>query len=321
MNLLLSLLGLFTLTSCGSLNKVAVSSSSSMLYQAAANIETSKNFKNFEASVVPNLQLIEGLLSIDPKNKELLATLTKGYAGLAFVVNETKYLEDYLLDIDDSKHLVEMRENYSFAINYGLRYLSAKGIEYSDLVKAIRSQSSVEKLLDKKLSREHVDVELVVFLAQSIGSMINFDRTNLVLVSQLPIVKSMFDWACAIEPEINHGGCDLFYGAYYAGRPKMLGGDPSKGREYFKKMINNRPNNWLARVAFIQYYLIPLSDENGYKNEVYYLETARRDFEKNSIWGPFKKRKEAFSNEHLNIYQMMAIKRFEIIKKHEKEIF
>ena len=56
------------------------------------------------------------------------------------------------------------------------------------------------------------------------------------LVSNLPIVKGLFDWVCSKSPNINFGACDIFYGAYQAQRPLMLGGNPEKGKEIFLKV-------------------------------------------------------------------------------------
>src|SRR5690606_29325702 len=117
-------------------------------------------------------------------------------------------------------------------------------------------------LLSKKLPSNKRAYEATAFFAQALGGLINMKKDDMVLVAQLPVAKGMFDWVCVEEPNINHGACDLFYGAYEAGRPKMLGGNPEKGKKIFLKAIELNPNNWLARVTYLQYYVIPMFDED-----------------------------------------------------------
>jgi hypothetical protein len=37
-----------------------------------------------------------------------------------------------------------------------------------------------------------------------------------------------------LAPEYDFAGSDLFFGVYFASRPKLLGGDPEKAKEHFK---------------------------------------------------------------------------------------
>ncbi len=314
------LIGLL-LVSCSGLRRMAVGTSSAIIYDASTELESEDNWQHFSKAVPSNLKLIEGLHSIKSDDENLLVTLTKGYAGYAFVVPETLYLNDFYAENDKLSQLNQTLYHYSRALEYGLQFLELYGITYSDLIKAQKRQGGVPALLDEKLDEDILHYEAVLFTAQSLGQLVNFQRTRMTMVAQLPIAKGLFDWVCTKSPNMNFGACQIFYGAYESGRPRAMGGNPEKGKEIFLKLIKANPANWLARVAYMQFYLIPMLDEEGYKKQKFFMETAKRKHYQELKWSPLKKEDKDFTQKRLRLYQSLAIKRFEIMQKFEKDIF
>lgn len=294
---------------------MAVSSSSNLIFEASRDMETESNFETTKAALAPNLKLIEGLLSQAPNNRELLLTLTKGYTALAFMVNESDMYDEEWSGKKTEEHKKQALKNYTRAFNYGLHYLETKNIKQVDLF------SNSQIVLDKNLSNNQIDLEVVLFTAQSLGGMINLQKDNMALVAQLPVVKTLFDWVCLKKPDINFGSCNIFYGAYEAGRPKMLGGNPDKGKEYFQNAIKKYPYNWLIRTSYIQYYLVPMSDEEGFAKEMKELEQIYKDFESNSIYSTNAEESPWSKETHLRVYQSLAMKRYELLNKYKKQLF
>jgi hypothetical protein len=313
-------LGLF-LSSCGSFNKVAINSASDLLYKASGSVETESNLEMARLSLPGNLTLIEGLLSESKSNEEILATLTKGYAGYAFAINES----DLLIDQWEGKSEVYNKKqaliNYTKALNFGIRYLKEKNIDYGDLKSKAGDSSALMHLFDKNLSDKKMDLETMLFTAQALGSMINLQKDNIGLVAELPLVKSMFDWVCMKNPSINYGTCDIFFGTYEAGRPKMLGGNPEKGKEIFERAISKHPHNWLIRVAYIQFYLIPQSDEDEFKKQMEVLKGFSESFSSAQIYSVEKENNEWSREERLRFYQALAMKRYELLEKYKAKLF
>ena len=103
----------------------------------------------------------------------------------------------------------------------------------------------------------------------------------------------------------------------------MLGGNPDEGRKIFLKTIKEQPHNWLARVAYIQFYLIPQSDEDGYKAQKFHLEKYQSLAEDQMKWSPNSRASKdpAFGNKNIRFFQALAIERYKIISKYEKEFF
>ncbi|MBP9680711.1 MAG: hypothetical protein KBD76_04860 [Bacteriovorax sp.] len=309
------------LSSC-SLHQIAVNGSSGLLYSASNNLETESNYEIFKYGVPGNLLLVEGLLSEDPENKNILSTLTKGYAGYAFAVNETDMLNEEWGELKTEAGRSQALLNYTRALHFGLRYLKIHKIELADLVAKINEPQGIMHFLDKRLTAEKRDLELILFTAQSFAALINLQKDNISLVAQLPVAKAMFDWVCMKDPKINYGTCDVFYGAYEAGRPKMLGGNPEKGKEIFLKAMENHPHNWLIRSSYMQYYLIPQNDKDGFDQQLELFNSRQVEFNGYHIYPNGSGKEASWSREtHLRFYQSLALKRFELMNKYQKQFF
>lgn len=318
----MSFVGSLLMSSCSTVNKIGVNSSSSLLYESSSNVLAQSNYEIVKSGMAGNLLLLESLLSASPKNQNLLLTLTKGYAGYAFLVDETNMLEEGLKNLTDETPREQAIFNYSKALNFGLSSLLQHDIHYDELMKLMNEPHGIHRLLDKKLTVNKKNLELVLFSAQALGGLVNLQKDNIILISQLPIAKSMFDWVCLQNPTIEYGMCEIFYGAYEAGRPEMLGGNPAKGKEIFLSAINKHPHNWLIRTSYIQFYLIPQNDEAGFKEQMNYLESFDEIF--NDYYN-FNYNKDAnqewLLEEKMRLYQALALKRFKILNKYKKQLF
>ncbi len=322
LNLVLSSTLMF-MFGCGSIQKFTINTTATMLKEASKEIETDGNWEHFRMSTPGSLKFVEGMYYVEPKNLNLILTLEKGYGGYAFVVNETMYLEDRLAENNKEQNREQAIINYSKAIFYGTKYLELNGIKYDDLMVRSKEDGAVVGYLNKYLNGKTIeDLEAVMFLGQSIAGLTNMQKNRQELLAQLPLVKALFDWSCGHKPDLNFGACDIFYGSYEASRPKMLGGNPQKGKEHFLDGINKYPHNWLIRAAFIQNYAIPTLDEDVYKKEKFILDNYAKLSAKDLEWSPLSKNiNEAFVQKRLRLYQALAMKRFEIIKKYEKNLF
>ncbi len=314
---------IFTLVSCSAVNmvtqKTTIKATTSILTPASLEFETESDWEMFKLGSAGNLKLMEGLLFIDKNNSDLLANLARGYSVYGLIVYDTEYLDDLLLDNDREDKKKQTIYAYSKAIRYGLRYLEENDISYEQLVRASRKENGVADLFNEELDDdEWNDIALVFFLGQAWIGLLNIQKDNMTLMSQLGIVKALFDWSCKSRKDFYFGGCDVFYGAYEMSRPKMLGGNPEKGVEHFKKAILNYPQNLFNRVAYVQYALIPAMDKKQYLQQKKFLRKAFKEFEEKQNWGG---RDSRFKQDNLNLLNTLAKKRFEIIEKHEKNIF
>jgi hypothetical protein len=301
---------------------MAVSTSSDLILDASGDVEKQSNYELFKVGIPGNLQLIEGLTSASPKNENLLSTLNKGYAGLAFGVNETQMAEEEWAELKSEEGKRQALLNYSKAVNFGERYLKENDINFRELASLVNEPQVILHTLDQELKTEKRDLEVVLFTAQSLAGLINLQKDNMLLVSQLPVAKALFDWVCSKNPQINYGTCDIFYGAYEAGRPTMLGGNPQKGKDIFLKAISKHPHNWLIRTSYIQFYLIPQNDEEGFNEQMEFLKGINEKFQKQFVYDSTDKgNPEWMMEEKLRLYQTISMKRYELLNRFQKQFF
>ena len=308
---------------CSTLRHQALDIAAPLFLEGAAGFEEEGDWESFREGVPGNLKILEGFLAIRPKNKDLLVAATKGWSGYSFAVHETLYLEDKWAEKDSSKHFHRALSGYSKAVHYGLRFLEEEGVSYGDLEKALREKGGIPLFLEGRLSSHQRNLEGVLFTAQALGGLINLQRDNMKLVASLPLAKGLFDWVCTHRPSIANGVCPIFYASYESGRPRMLGGNPERGKKLFEELIKKNPHNWLARVAFLEHYIIPMSHEDLYKKQKSILENYQTLHRKKENWLPHAgtHAHPAFARKRLRIYQAIAMKRFEIMKKYESDIF
>lgn len=318
------LLFLSIFSACSGMQKAAVSTTGGLIYKASYEIETESNWDLFREAVPGTLKLMEGLSSLHPTNKDLMVSIIKGYAGYSFAVHETLALDEQLRGVSKGPHYQMSLALFSKAVTYGLQYLENEGVSYSDLLKASRTENGVNAILDKHLSSDSsYDQELVIFTAQSMASMINMQRDQMLMVAQLPVAKALFDWVCKVNPEIHFGACDIFYGAYVGGRPAMLGGNPEEGEKIFFQAMEKYPHNWLIRQSYLQYILLQKQDTKAIKEQMGLLAEYHQLHMSEQNWRPPTLSKgvhPAFEQKRIRFFQTIAMKRYEILNDHYSKI-
>lgn len=311
----------FLTSSCSGIQKMGVRSMVGVLDQASMDLEREASFDFFAESIPANIKTMEGLLAVDTKNQKLLSLLVKAHAGFAFGVKETFYLQDLWRGQEKLSTKEQTIYHYSRAIYYAEKYLSLKNVFFDDLVKT-SDEKELQKILSQKLNPQSTDLVVLFFLGQSLGGLINLQKNNPYLLSYLPLMKGVFDWSCNHSPDYSSGFCPLFYGAYEAGRPALLGGNPTRGKNIFLQAIKKYPENYLIRTLYLQYYLIPQMDRVGYDEQKKILFQAQEKFQQKLNWGKNLGGGESKSDsDAINLFNAIAFKRFGFLMASEKNLF
>ena len=315
----IALLGIIFFQSCSSVRSVALNTSVDLFEKGSLQMETESEWDFFEAGALANIKMLEGLLYNDPENEKLLTLVIKGYSGLGFGVYETLYITDKYKDRANSQAKANAISAYTRAVEYGRVYMGEKGIDSSFLLENVLTPRKIVEKLKSELDED--DVEAIFYTAQSWMSLINLQRTDLSLVAQLPAVKSLFDWSCELKPDIQNGACSLFYGLYELSRPKMLGGNPKKGREILSDYMNKNPYNMLAKITYFEYVLIAGGEEEKYKSFKNHLRSDFNTFEFLNNLGKLKSDNPFLKKPTLNLLNAISLKRYKLLLENEKEFF
>lgn len=288
---------LVLLTSCSTIQKMALKSSSPILVQGINEMMSERNWDFYRDSAPGNLKLLESLYFQDRNNMLLLGTLVKGYATYSFAVPETLFFEDEIAGIQNSSHKKMAIELYTRALDYGLDYFKNKGITRKALLDT--DETELKGLLNEKMNVK--DYSVILYTAQVWGSLINLQKDNTTLSAHAPKVRALQDWVCHKRPEIENGLCSLLL--------------PRVASEY-QDAIKKHPKHLLIRVGYIQNSLIPAMDRASFEEQdkillgefIKWDDLNRDDLVDSS---------EYKSQEQLNLMNAIAKKRFEIIKKHQ----
>ncbi|MCE9624661.1 MAG: TRAP transporter TatT component family protein [Deltaproteobacteria bacterium] len=251
-----ALLLVFGLTSCG-FKKVATKASAQIFYDASPSIDREDDVELAEQASLGFLKMLEGFYTQNPKDKQVLFLLTKAYAGYAFGFTENDILANkggnqaaYDLAMARAKRF------YTRARDYGLQLLSrnpafAKAQEgtLDDFNKALKTFGKA-------------DMEDMFWAGFAWGNYLNFNKDSTDAVAELPRIEALFNRMIELDDSYYFGGPHLFLGAFYGGRPKMLGGDPEKSKMNFEKAIEISGGKYLmGPVSEAQYYAVQIQDQ------------------------------------------------------------
>ena len=316
---ILSCLGLLAfITSCSLVNKVAVKTTGSVIVAGSDELLTEGNWHYFEKSVPANLKLMEGLWFSDQGNKDLLTSLVKGFGAHAFAINETKALQDILEDNTEAFSIQQTLLHYEKSIFYGFEYLKHAGISKEEFLDKSFPMKLKERF-DSTFSSD--DYIAILYFAQSLGSSINIQRENVAKLGYFNHVKSMLSWVCEKDPDIERGSCYLFDAVIEASTSGVLGGSMDKAQEKFQEVIKKQPYNLLARVAYIQYYIIPMLEEDEFSAMMQLLSKDINTWFQLQLGNPSEASQLFEKHREFNLFNSIAKERFTRIHKLRKNIF
>lgn len=312
----LSFIFILLIGGCSSVQKWAVRRASPVFHKAGEQLTREDSWEFFKNSAPGNLKFLEVVYLTDPNNMELLPTVIKAHVGYAYAVPETLAFEDELKGSPADFHKTEAIHHYTRALDYGVHYLSLRDVSRKDLLSLAEDKLLLK--LNKEISRN--DLVALAYTAQAWGSLINLQKDDVALVSQIPRVKILFDYVCKENPDLEYGICDIFNAQYEASRPRMLGGNPEKAKELYASAMKKYPQHLLIPVNMIQYIHLPSMDGEEYEKMA---ATLKREF---AEWS--SKRRDNLADESryrkhrdLNLFNAIARKRFDIIEQHKKKIF
>lgn len=234
-----------------SLQKIAIRSTTGILYRGIDAIYQEPDLKIAEQAIASDLKLLEGLYLSDPQNNDLLLMLTQGYASysLGFVEDEDKE---------------RARLFYLRARDYGFKLLR-KTDTFEDSI------PQKEKNFMQRLALVKKDqVPAIFWTAFAWGGWINLSKDNPRAIFDLRKVKAMMTRVLELDEDFFFGAAHLFLGSVQGALPRMLGGNPEKAKYHFDRCIQISGGKFLlANVYLAQYYALPTLDESLF---THYLE-------------------------------------------------
>ncbi len=207
------LLPFFALAGC-SFNSLALRSTSQLLDRGASAVYDEPDPQFARESMASQLKLIEVLLQNAPQDERLNRLAAEGFGGYAFLFVEDSQPE-------------RAKGFYLRGRDYALRSLSRRP-GFSKI-----AASTADELDQALKSAAKADVPALFWAAFCWSSFINLSKDSPEALAQLPQAVAMMQRVHELDPAYYFAGPDLFFGVYFASRPRLLGGDPEQAKARF----------------------------------------------------------------------------------------
>lgn len=261
-------------TGC-SMTKIAANQTTAILVKAAPTYDRETDLELAEQAGLSNLKMLEGLLEVTPDNADLLLLTSSSFTRYAFgFIEERIDVADERYDLEEKDKLVKRAVDfYERAKVYSLRLIAQSRSKFPEVIEQNLEQFSAEL---KHFKKKHVPA--LFWTAYAWGSIINLQQDKPARLAELPKVESMMQRVLELDESFFFGGAHLFYGAYYGGRPEMLGGDPSEAKQHIERAIEISNGKYLmAKFLLAKYYSVSVQDRELFEHTLQEILSAPPD--------------------------------------------
>jgi hypothetical protein len=202
------------ITAC-SMDQTLVRASMPMIDGGVEALNRETDLELAEDSIPANLNMLQGMITIDPENAELHTYAAQAYYGLAYGFNEDNRPE-------------RASAFYQRGMKHGIKALELNGA--SNLVdsKIVDFNNAVNKMRKD-------DVAAMFWTASCWAKWIDMHRDDPVALAELPRATALMQRVIELEDTFYYGGAHMYFGVYYGSRAPTLGGDFSKSRAHFDR--------------------------------------------------------------------------------------
>jgi hypothetical protein len=214
MRLLVTSLILISLSAC-SMDQMLVRASMPMIEGGIYALNQENDLQLAEAAMPANIELLEGMISMDPENITLHTYAAQAYYGLAYGFNE---------DTNPAR----ASRFYVRGMKHGFIALRLLGIDNTETL----SQDKLELALQKI---DEDDVAVIFWTASNWAKWVDMNRDKPRGIMALPKATALMQRTLELDETFYYGSAHMFFGVYYGARAPMFGGDFKKSEMHFNK--------------------------------------------------------------------------------------
>jgi len=194
-------------------------------------------------AIPSSLKLMEGLLRSDPHNREILHSLSMGFAGYSLLFVETE-------DPERASSL------YLRARAYGLQALGKKAEGLTD---PETTRERLQALLQTISESDYRDLFWTT-LSWNAWISLNLDQPG--ALSQMPAAEACLRRVLELNPRYMYGLPHVLMGVSLSARPPLLGGNPREALAHFEAALQQSQGKFfLTPVFFARYYAVRVQDK------------------------------------------------------------
>ena len=230
------------LAACSAMNRVAVLSTADILTLGRGATLDEPDYQLARDAMPAQLKLLETLILSQPANRDLRRLAAEGFAGGAFLFFE---------DSDPAR----AKGLYLRGRDHALAALALKS-RFADL--KTRPLDAFEAALK---SATVDDVPDLFWAGAGWGGYVNLSKDDSGALADLPKVAALMRRVEELDASFHFAGADLFFGVYYASRPRLLGGDPGKAKAAFERARKaTQGKSLMTDVLNARWYAVAVQD-------------------------------------------------------------
>lgn len=251
------------------MGQFTVKTTSKVLARAQPSIKQESDYELAARALPGTLKTVEGFWIVDPSNAKLIAILTEGYCqyGIGFVEDEW---EEAIArkDYDTAQyHSTRATKMFIRCMNYALKSLGGRWQRelFSD-------NETVEKLVNSAGGGQRVPM---MWAGIAMGAMINQNKDNVEMVSQLPTAKRILlkivemDATRLPKDEMIAATPHVALGLVYTAAGAQLGGDAKKAEAHFLRALALTKDKFLlARVHYARRVGVMTQDRKLFREQL-----------------------------------------------------
>ncbi len=212
---LIAILIIASLGSACSMDKMLVRASLPMIEGGVNALNQETDLELAEDSIPTNIELLEGMIGIDPENEKLRVYAAQAYYGLGYGFNEDNRPQ-------------RASNFYQRGLKHGYTALALNGLDNV-------AKSSLEDLENRLQKTDEDAVPSLFWTASNWAKWIDMNRDKPESLAQLPLPTALMQRVLELDETFYHGGAHIYFGVYYGGRSPMFGGDFKKSEYHFDR--------------------------------------------------------------------------------------
>ncbi|MDH5710069.1 MAG: TRAP transporter TatT component family protein [Gammaproteobacteria bacterium] len=212
---MLLLLTASLLGGCSAMDKFLVRASTPLIEGGIHSLNQETDLQLAEDSIPTNLNVLQGMINIDPENASLRVYAAQAFYGLGYGFNED----------NRPRRAINF---YQRGLQHGLKALEING--YTNL-----RYGSMEELEATLQKADEDDVGALFWTASNWAKWIDQNRDTPESLIELPKPTALMQRVLDLDETFYYGGAHIYFGVFYGSRPPMFGGDFKKSEHHFNR--------------------------------------------------------------------------------------
>ncbi|BBM88327.1 hypothetical protein COTS27_00006 [Spirochaetota bacterium] len=252
----IALLGV-TLTSCASLRRLVIKEAFPAIEATERAILSESNEDIAKQSLPFAMKLAEGIYEYSP-NSLYASKLSLLYAAYAFAYVDNGPYDDF--DLTADQQLRQSRALYKKAFSYALLSLDKKVKDFSI---NIYKPAQVPILLEQVNSSQ---VEALFWLNFSWAMILFSDLSDIKTLAQVETIRKLAERLVSLDDNYYYGAPYVILMAYYGGRSRAIGGNPTQALRYYKlAQQKSKGYSLIPYYVYMRFVAIEQADREGFE--------------------------------------------------------